>query len=127
MRLMRESLTNVQWVICGRVSATGKAFSRLWSHGAFLLTDGAVTADGGALFFPDRVSNTALLLHVAGTTEAKITAASRVHSASVAVRAFDTSTITVTKDGYTTDTQKVAVKQNNGAHHVILKKAPKHR
>jgi hypothetical protein len=30
----------------------------------------AVTADGGALFFPDRVSNTATLLHVAGTTEA---------------------------------------------------------
>jgi DNA-binding beta-propeller fold protein YncE len=32
---------------------------------------GAVTADGGALFFPDRVSNTALLLRVAGTTEAQ--------------------------------------------------------
>lgn len=32
---------------------------------------GAVTADGGALFFPDRVSNTALLLRVSGTTEAK--------------------------------------------------------
>jgi DNA-binding beta-propeller fold protein YncE len=31
---------------------------------------GAVTADGGALFFPDRVSSTALLLHVAGTTDA---------------------------------------------------------
>jgi hypothetical protein len=30
---------------------------------------GAVTADGGALFFPDRVSNTAVLLHVASTTE----------------------------------------------------------
>jgi DNA-binding beta-propeller fold protein YncE len=33
--------------------------------------DGAVTADGSALFFPDRVSNTATLLYVAGTTEAK--------------------------------------------------------
>ncbi len=32
---------------------------------------GAVTADGTALFFPDRVSNTALLLHVGGTTEAR--------------------------------------------------------
>jgi DNA-binding beta-propeller fold protein YncE len=32
---------------------------------------GAVTADGGALFFPDRVSNTAILLHVASTTDAK--------------------------------------------------------
>ncbi|APR85316.1 Hypothetical protein A7982_10665 [Minicystis rosea] len=30
---------------------------------------GAVTADGSALFFPDRVSNTAVLLNVAGTTE----------------------------------------------------------
>ena len=32
---------------------------------------GAVSADGGALFFPDRVSNTAILLHVAGTTDAQ--------------------------------------------------------
>jgi DNA-binding beta-propeller fold protein YncE len=32
---------------------------------------GAVTLDGGALFFPDRVSNTAMLLQVSGTTEAK--------------------------------------------------------
>ena len=32
---------------------------------------GAVTADGGALFFPDRVSNTAVLLRVDGTTEAR--------------------------------------------------------
>ncbi len=32
---------------------------------------GAVTADGGDLFLPDRVSNTAMLLHVAGTTEAR--------------------------------------------------------
>jgi DNA-binding beta-propeller fold protein YncE len=32
---------------------------------------GAVTMDGSALFFPDRVSNTAMLLHVAGTTEAR--------------------------------------------------------
>ncbi len=32
---------------------------------------GAVTADGGSLFFPDRVSNTALLLQVATTTEAR--------------------------------------------------------
>ncbi|MFT3767198.1 MAG: hypothetical protein QM820_17005 [Minicystis sp.] len=30
---------------------------------------GAVTADGSALFFPDRVSNTAILLNVAGTTD----------------------------------------------------------
>jgi hypothetical protein len=29
---------------------------------------GSVTADGAALFFPDRVSNTAVLLHVASTT-----------------------------------------------------------
>jgi DNA-binding beta-propeller fold protein YncE len=30
---------------------------------------GAVTADGAALFFPDRVTNTAILLHVGGTTD----------------------------------------------------------
>jgi DNA-binding beta-propeller fold protein YncE len=30
---------------------------------------GAVSADGGSLFFPDRVSNTAVLLRVAGITE----------------------------------------------------------
>jgi DNA-binding beta-propeller fold protein YncE len=35
---------------------------------------GAVSADGSALFFPDRVSNTAYLLSVAGTTEVKSTA-----------------------------------------------------
>ena len=32
---------------------------------------GSITADGSALFFPDRVSNTAMLLKVAGITEAK--------------------------------------------------------
>lgn len=32
---------------------------------------GAITADGSALFFPDRVSNTAMLLQIAGVTEAK--------------------------------------------------------
>lgn len=32
---------------------------------------GAVTADGAVMFFPDRVSNTAMLLRVASTTEAK--------------------------------------------------------
>jgi DNA-binding beta-propeller fold protein YncE len=32
---------------------------------------GAITTDGSALFFPDRVSNTAMLLKVAGVTEAK--------------------------------------------------------
>jgi hypothetical protein len=32
---------------------------------------GDITADGGALFFPDRVSNRALWLHVAETTDAK--------------------------------------------------------
>ena len=32
---------------------------------------GAVTLDGGALFFPDRVSNTATLLRVSSTTEAR--------------------------------------------------------
>jgi DNA-binding beta-propeller fold protein YncE len=32
---------------------------------------GAVTADGGALFVPDRVSNSAMLLSIAGTTEAR--------------------------------------------------------
>ncbi len=32
---------------------------------------GAVTVDGGALFFPDRVSNTAVLLHLASTTDVK--------------------------------------------------------
>lgn len=32
---------------------------------------GAVTADGASLFFPDRVSNTAMLLNIAGTTEAR--------------------------------------------------------
>jgi hypothetical protein len=35
--------------------------------------DGAVTADGSALFFPDRASRTAELLYVGGTTEAKET------------------------------------------------------
>lgn len=32
---------------------------------------GAVTADGGALFFPDRVSNTAVLMSVAGVTQSR--------------------------------------------------------
>jgi len=32
---------------------------------------GAVTADGTALLFPDRVSNTAILLNIAGTTETR--------------------------------------------------------
>ncbi len=32
---------------------------------------GAIAADGSALFFPDRVSNTAMLLKVAGVTEAR--------------------------------------------------------
>lgn len=35
---------------------------------------GSVSADGGAVFFPDRVSNMATLLRVAGTTEVKETA-----------------------------------------------------
>jgi DNA-binding beta-propeller fold protein YncE len=35
---------------------------------------GALTSDDGALFFPDRVSNTATLLRVTGTTDAKLTA-----------------------------------------------------
>jgi DNA-binding beta-propeller fold protein YncE len=35
---------------------------------------GAVTESGSAIFFPDRVSNTATLLGVAGTTDAKVTA-----------------------------------------------------
>lgn len=34
---------------------------------------GAITADGGALFFPDRLSNTAVLMRVAGVTETKKT------------------------------------------------------
>jgi hypothetical protein len=36
--------------------------------------------------------------------------------------ALATSTVTVTKDGFMPDIQKIAVKQNNLAHHVILKK-----
>jgi DNA-binding beta-propeller fold protein YncE len=32
---------------------------------------GAVTSDGGGLFFPDRVSNTAIFLHVDSTTESR--------------------------------------------------------
>jgi DNA-binding beta-propeller fold protein YncE len=36
--------------------------------------EGAVTADGTAIFFPDRLSNTAVLLRVAATTEAKVVA-----------------------------------------------------
>jgi len=32
---------------------------------------GAITADGGALFFPDRISNTAMLLSVSGVTQAR--------------------------------------------------------
>lgn len=35
---------------------------------------GAVSHDGGALFFPDRVSNTAVLLEIAGTTKVRSTA-----------------------------------------------------
>lgn len=35
---------------------------------------GCVTADGSAVFFPDRVSNTATLLQISGTTEVKETA-----------------------------------------------------
>ncbi|HVY45320.1 MAG TPA: hypothetical protein VHB21_05545 [Minicystis sp.] len=38
---------------------------------------GAVTNDGGAVFFPDRVSNTAVLLKVAGVTEARTVAVGR--------------------------------------------------
>jgi DNA-binding beta-propeller fold protein YncE len=37
---------------------------------------GAVTADGGALFFPDRVSNTATLMSVFGVTQSKQVAVS---------------------------------------------------
>ena len=40
----------------------------------------------------------------------------------VKLPAFDAAAITVAKDGYTSDTQRVAIKTNNGAHHVVLKK-----
>jgi DNA-binding beta-propeller fold protein YncE len=36
--------------------------------------DGSVTRDGAAIFFPDRVANTATLLQVAATTDAKLVA-----------------------------------------------------
>ena len=36
--------------------------------------EGAVTTDGGAIFFPDRVSNTATFLRVAAATDARSTA-----------------------------------------------------
>jgi hypothetical protein len=45
----------------------------------------------------------------------------------IKVPGFDPVAVTVTKDGYATDTQKLAVKQNNYAHHVVLKKAARHR
>ncbi|MDB4955043.1 MAG: Heat shock protein Hsp70 family protein [Myxococcales bacterium] len=40
----------------------------------------------------------------------------------IRVPAYETAAITVSKDGYTPDTQKITVKTNSGAHHVPLKK-----
>ena len=40
----------------------------------------------------------------------------------VRVLAGGTTSITLSKDGYTADTQKIAPRQNNGTHHVILKR-----
>ena len=40
----------------------------------------------------------------------------------IKVPAFSASTITVTKDGYASDTQKIAPRSNNTAHHVTLKR-----
>lgn len=72
---------------------------------------GAVTADGGAIFFPDRVSNTATLLRVAATTEVRQTAVGQspqagfvlegdrwgvtIHSAARTATVIDLSTMTV--------------------------------
>jgi hypothetical protein len=41
--------------------------------------------------------------------------------------AFETSTLQLTKDGYTAETEKVTPKQNNQTVHVNLKKKPKNR
>jgi hypothetical protein len=43
----------------------------------------------------------------------------------IKVPAFDASAITIAKDGYAPDTQKVAFKTNNASHHVVLKKTGK--
>jgi hypothetical protein len=40
--------------------------------------------------------------------------------------AYQATNITLTKDGFTTDTQKLTVKQNNMAHFVALKRALRH-
>ena len=40
----------------------------------------------------------------------------------VRVLAGGTTSITLAKDGYTSDTQKIAPRQNNATHHVILKR-----
>ena len=39
----------------------------------------------------------------------------------IKVPAFATTMITLTKDGYAPDTQKIAPRQNNAAHHVVMK------
>jgi PEGA domain len=44
---------------------------------------------------------------------------------SIKVTAFASTMITLTKDGYTPDTQKIALRQNNAAHHVVLKHVTK--
>jgi hypothetical protein len=43
----------------------------------------------------------------------------------VKVQAFGSTTITLSKDGYTSDIEKIAPRANNAAHHVILKHATK--
>ena len=44
---------------------------------------------------------------------------------SIKVTAFASTMITLTKDGYTPDTQKIAPRQNNAAHQVVLKHVTK--
>jgi hypothetical protein len=44
---------------------------------------------------------------------------------SIKVTAFASTMITLTKDGYTPDTQKIAPRQNNASHHVVLKHVTK--
>jgi hypothetical protein len=54
--------------------------------------------------------------------------AAGVTPTTIKVPAFAQTTITLTKDGYAPDTQKIAPRQNNAAHHVNLKRGPpKHR
>ena len=45
----------------------------------------------------------------------------------VQLPAYTTQAITLTKDGYQTDTQKVVIKSNGLSHHVVLKRGGRRR